>query len=130
MIDRIPVDFIQDDPFVDSACVQAMTGACTGEPFFGEHDGKSYCVLHLPDANKKEAFDVAVKKKLESQDFNYLEVWFPNKLRFGGIQIDQPADFSGAVFNEGASFYNSTFRFEVNFRHATFIEGAQFGGAT
>src|SRR5216684_2475986 len=129
MTDRIAFDFIQNDPSVNSGCVQAMTGACAGESFFREHDGKRYCVLHLPDADKKEAFDVAAKRKLESQDFNYREVWFPNKPRFGRIQIDKPLDFSYAVLNDGVSFSGTTFRSEVKFEGATFIEDAQFGGA-
>jgi uncharacterized protein YjbI with pentapeptide repeats len=121
---------IQEDPSIASDCVQAMTRACAGEPFFREREGKRYCVLHLPDADKKEAFDVAVKKKLESQDFNYLLVWFPKRPRFSGIQIDKPVDFSYAVFNDGASFYNTTFRSEVKFEGATFNEDAWFGGTT
>ncbi len=64
MIDRIALDFIQDEPSDNSVCVQALTGACGGESFFREREGKRYCVLHLPDADKKEAFDIAFKKKL------------------------------------------------------------------
>jgi uncharacterized protein YjbI with pentapeptide repeats len=130
MIDPSAFDFIQDDPYDNSVCVQAFTGACASESFFREHDGKRYCVLHFPDADKKEAFDVAVKKKVEAQDFNYREVWFPNGPRYGAIQVDKPSDFSFAVFNEGASFYGTTFRAEVKFEGATFIEDASFGGAT
>src|SRR5437879_3166690 len=104
MIDRAAFDFIEDDPSVNSSCVQSMTRACVGEPFFREHEGKRYCVLHLPDTDKKEAFDVAIKKKLESQDLNFQEVWFPNKPRFAGTQIDKPMDFSYAVFNDGVYF--------------------------
>jgi uncharacterized protein YjbI with pentapeptide repeats len=129
MVDLIPLDFIRDDPSVHSACVQSTTVACPDEPFFREHEGKRYCVLHLPDADKKEAFDVAVKRKLDSQDFNFQKVWFPNESRFVGVQIDKPANFSYAVFNDGASFYNTIFTSEVNFAGAIFNEDARFGGA-
>src|SRR5438093_5390797 len=129
MIDRIALDFIQDEPSDNSVCVQTLTGACGDESFFREHEGKRYCVLHLPDADKKAAFDIAFKKKLESQDFNYQEVWFPNGARFSGIQIAKPVDFSYAVFNERASFYNTIFKSEVKFAGATFNEDARFGGA-
>lgn len=130
MIDRIAFDFIQDDSFSNSACVHAMSRACAGEPFFREHEGKRYCVLHLPEADKKEGFDRAVKKKLESQDFNYREVWFPNRFSFDRqIPIDKPVDFSYAVFTGGVYFSNTTFSSEVKFEGATFIEDARFGGA-
>lgn len=67
----MPFDFIQGEASDDSAWVQTTSGACAGEPYFREHDGKRYCVLHLADAERKEPFNVAVKKKLESEDFNY-----------------------------------------------------------
>src|SRR4030088_3338003 len=130
MIDQVAFDVIQEEAPFTTQCVEGMSGACRGEAFFREHEGKRYCVLHLPDADKKEAFDSAVKKKLESQDFNYQEVWFPNKSRFGGIQIDKPVDFRNAVFNDGASFSGTTFRSETKFEGATFVEDARFGGAT
>jgi uncharacterized protein YjbI with pentapeptide repeats len=130
MIDQVAFDVIQEEAPFTSECVKGTTGACKGESFFREHEGKRYCVLHLPDADKKEAFDSAVKKKLESQDFNYQEVWFPNKPRFSGIQIDKPVDFSNAVFNDGVYFYNTTFRSKVKVEGAEFNEDARFGGVT
>lgn len=53
---------LEDDP-IDPDCFERTLKACEGEPFFGEHEGKRYCVLHFPDTDKKEAFDVAVQKK-------------------------------------------------------------------
>jgi uncharacterized protein YjbI with pentapeptide repeats len=123
------VRFLEDEP-IDPNCIQRTLKACEGESFFAEHEGKRYCVLHFPDANKKEAFDIAVKKKLEMKDFNYQGVWFPNGGWFSGLTIDKPVDFSFAVFNDRASFYSTTFRSEVKFRGATFREDASFGGAT
>jgi uncharacterized protein YjbI with pentapeptide repeats len=120
--------FLEDDP-IDPDCIERSLGACKGEPFFGEHEGKRYCVLHFPDAAKNDAFEIAVQRKLESKDFNYQGVWFPNGGRFSGLDIDKPVDFSFAVFNDRASFYSTTFRAEVKFRSATFTEDASFGGA-
>ncbi len=121
--------FLEDDP-IDPDCTERTLKACEGEPFFGEQEGKRYCVLHFPDVNKKAAFDVAVKKKLELKDFNYRGVWFPNGGRFSGLDIDKPVDFSYAVFNEGASFYSTTFRSKVKVEGAEFNEDARFGGVT
>ena len=130
MIDQVAFEVIQEGAPFTTECVNGMTRACGGESFFREHQGKRYCVLHLPDADKKEAFDSALKKKLESQDFNYQEVWFPNNARLGGMQIDKPVDFRYAVFDEGGYFSNTTFRFEVKFEGATFNEDARFEGTT
>jgi hypothetical protein len=120
MIDQIEFDVIQEEAPFTSECVKGMTRACEGESFFREHEGKRYCVLHCPAVDKKEAFDIAVKKKLDSKDFNYQDAWFPNGGWFSGLTIDKPVDFSFAVFNDRASFYSTTFRSEVKFRSATF----------
>jgi uncharacterized protein YjbI with pentapeptide repeats len=129
MINQVAFDLIQEDGPFNTECVKGITEACKGESFFREHEGKRYCVLHFPGVDKDEAFDIAVKKKLDSKDFNYQEVWFPNGGRFSGLDIDKPVDFSFAVFNDRASFYSTTFRSEVKFRDATFRGDASFGGA-
>jgi hypothetical protein len=65
MIDQVAFDVAQDDPSVDSTCTQAMTGACAGEPFFREIEGKRYCVLHLPDVDKKRSFRFGREEETE-----------------------------------------------------------------
>jgi uncharacterized protein YjbI with pentapeptide repeats len=107
-----------------------MQHACAGESFFGEHEGKRYCVLHLPTADKKHAFDVAVGRKLESKDFNYEGVWFPDGRWFGDLDIAEPANFSSAVFNGRASFDKTVFRADVSFEGATFTESPRFEHTT
>lgn len=119
--------------------------ACDGEPFFGEHEGKRYCVLHFPNADKKEAFDVAVERKLDSFDFNYQGVWFPEGAWFTGLDIPKPAYFTSATF-DGASFRKTVFKSSAQFGDVSFIgdsilkepdfdsavfeEAANFGGAS
>jgi uncharacterized protein YjbI with pentapeptide repeats len=103
---------------------------CTGEPFFGEHEGKRYCVLHFPVADKKTAFDIAIKRKLESKDFNFEGVWFPGGVWLNGLDIDQPVNFSSAVIHDTASFDKTVFRAEVSFKGAIFNGWARFEHTT
>jgi len=124
MIDQVAFEVIQEEAPFTTQCLKGMTRACGGEAFFREYEGKRYCVLHLPDADKKETFESAVNKKLESQDFKYQEVWFPNNSRFGGNQIDKPVDFTYAVLNRGVSFSSTNrARFEAyaDFWRCTFM---------
>lgn len=87
-------------------------------------------MLHFPGANKKETFDTAVKKKLESKDFNFQGVWFPNGIWFCDLDIETAADFSYAVFNGRANFHKTVFRSDVNFEGATFNESPWFERVT
>jgi hypothetical protein len=118
----------EDLPFA-CECDEAMHRACKDEPFFGEREGKRYCVLHFPGTEKKEAFDAAVEKKLKSKDFNYQGVWFPKGRWFRGLEIPEPAYFSFATFDGAASFRKTVFRSSAHFDHATFIDHASFNPA-
>lgn len=121
--------FLDDEP-IDPDCTKRALKACDGEPFFGEQEGKRYCVLHVPGADKKEAFDIAFERKQASYDSNYQGVWFPPGNWFTGLEIRQPLDFTSAVFNDRASFYKTTFKSDVKFRGTTFEEDAWFGNST
>jgi hypothetical protein len=122
------VRFLEDD-LIDPNCVE-RNKACQSEPFFGEHEGKRYCVLHFPSSAKKEAFDIALERKVDSYDSNYQGVWFPQGCRFTTLEFRQPLDFTSAFFNERAAFYKTKFKSDVSFAGATFNEGAWFGSAT
>lgn len=104
--------------------------ACQGEPFFREHEGKRYCVLHYPDADKMEAFRVAFKQKLEAKDFNFEGVWFPEEVSFRLIKFDNLADFTGAIFSADANFDRATFNESANFSFTRFDGNASFYGTT
>lgn len=109
---------------------QRMQRACAGEPFFGAWKGKRYCLFHYPLSSKKQAFVAAVKRKLDSKNFNFEGVWFPDGIRFGELDMNETADFSFAVFNGYVSFSKATFRADVSFERATFNETPQFEHAT
>jgi uncharacterized protein YjbI with pentapeptide repeats len=117
---------------IQFACEGATSipNACKGEAFFGEHGGKCYCVLHYPATDKEEAFDSAVRRKLESKDFNFEGVWFPDLRWFSNINIDESVNFSYSIFNERASFYKTVFRADVSFASAIFNESSSFEHTT
>jgi hypothetical protein len=81
--------------------------ACKGLEYYNEYEGKRYCALHFPGEVKTDAFEKAVKRKLEGKDY----------------------DFGGTVFSEGGTtpFKDFEFDAEVNFHGATFIGEAHFG---
>lgn len=98
--------------------------ACQGHPFFKEHEGKQYCVLHYPDTNKLEAFRVALKRKLDAKDFDFQGVWFPEEVSFKKFEFSAETNFSAATFKSyvrfagdkdqrsfGITLYRLSFRF-------------------
>jgi uncharacterized protein YjbI with pentapeptide repeats len=98
-------------------------------PFFREHEGKQYCVLHYPGNEKGATFHEALKRKLEAGDFNFYGVWFPG-ISFSGFEFDAPINFSYANFGDGASFSRASFNAKADFSHATFDLMVDFGHAT
>ncbi|OLE55845.1 MAG: hypothetical protein AUG51_01055 [Acidobacteria bacterium 13_1_20CM_3_53_8] len=125
---------------------------CVEEPYYGEYEGKRYCVLHFPSKEKAAAFAEALKRKLDAKEFDFRGVWFPditpfNKFHFSGEVIfsraffSAYADFSEAIFdgdvyftyakfNSEVSFNSTIFRALAYFRHATFGAEADFELAT
>ncbi len=113
--------------------------ACKGLPFYAEHQGKLYCVLHYPSIEKKSKFRIAFQEKLDSQDFNFRGVWFPEEVDFSGFEFNDTADFSYAKFSAKAvfsyakfsviSFTGARFSTGADFRAARFSAGASFSSA-
>jgi hypothetical protein len=121
-------------------CDKWMRSACAEEPFYKEHEGKRYCVLHFPGKEKSAKFKQAVQKKLDHKDFNFRGVWFPDEVLFSEFKFSADvdfisatfsatADFSGADFSAGAYFSSATFRAEADFAFATFSVAAYFTSA-
>jgi hypothetical protein len=111
-------------------CLDRTSSSCAGKLRYKDSKGKRYCVLHYPGADKKQAFEAEVKKKLESKDFNFEGVCFPEGWRFGNLDIEGPANFSRAVFNCDAYFSNTTFRSTASFEGAIFNDDSSFDRAT
>src|SRR5437763_7407216 len=105
--------------------------SCAGEPFYQEHDGRRYCVLHFPGVKKLDTFLTAVGTKLEKQDFDFRGVWFPDEVfTFVNFEFTGPANFSSATFRGTANFNSATFQAEANFGRASFNKAAEFDAVT
>jgi Pentapeptide repeats (9 copies) len=109
-------------------CHEWLRSACTSE-FYKEHEGKRYCVLHYPGREKIEAFMSAVKGKLDTKDFNFRGVWFPEEVSFADVQFSAGAYFYRATFSAGADFNEATFSADADFYEATFSADANFAYA-
>lgn len=112
------------------------------EAFYGEHDGRKYCVFHFPSEAKKEDFERALAMRFdESNDkyLNFVGVWFPNLVSFLGRNFTGLVDFSNARFNSDVEFPESQFdavRFvgahfkgQANFAETQYAGIADFSGA-
>lgn len=119
-------------PAATFACGSAlrMRSACKGLPFFKEHEGQRYCVLHYPGRDKVAAFREALKKKLDRQDFDFRGVWFPGAVRFGGVAFNRPVHFNSATFSAATYFNSATFNADAYFNSATFSADAYFHSAS
>src|SRR6266404_5022986 len=92
------------------ACEKWMRKACAGEPFYEEHEGNRYCVLHFPGKEKSADFQKALQRKLDTEDFDFRGVWFPDELPLSKFDFRADADFRGAIFSANANFIAATFR--------------------
>jgi hypothetical protein len=106
-----------------------MRSACAGEPFYREHEGKRYCVLHFPGAGKSAAFAEALRRKRDAEDFDFKGVWFPDSLDFSDYTFGAAANFSSAKFSAAANFSSAKFSEEANFSSAKFGAAANFRSA-
>ena len=52
------------------ACEAWMRSACRNLPFYREHEGKQYCVLHLPTQDKAADFHPVFQAKLTAKNYN------------------------------------------------------------
>ncbi len=107
-------------------CGGLASSACQGESFFREHEGKRYCVLHYPGADKVEAFRVAFNRKLEAKDFDFVGVWFPEEISFEGFEFSTDANFHKATFSADADFNNARFSANADFSFVKLNEQADF----
>jgi hypothetical protein len=114
-----------DSTFV-CECDERMRSACAGEPFYKEHEGKRYCVLHFPSREKRADFEAALLKKLEKENFNFCGAWFPSEVSFDKVEFSTAANFQFAIFSAKASFEHARFTASADFRDATFMSEGHF----
>jgi hypothetical protein len=111
-------------------CEEDVRSACTGEPFYGEHEAKRYCVLHYPGKGKSKDFKESLKRKLEAKNSDFRGIWFPDRVSSQIFDFGAKAWFSGATFNETADFSGIEFSAEVDFSYATFKAEVYFSDST
>lgn len=118
------------DPETGFVCgCEAWMRTCSGEAFYGEHSGNQYCVLHYPGKEKHSDFQKRLQRKLDSKDFDFRGVWFPDELPFSKVDFSTRADFRGATFSANANFTAATFSANVDFFKAIFSAEASFANA-
>jgi uncharacterized protein YjbI with pentapeptide repeats len=121
------------------ACDERFRLACAGVGIYAEHEGKHYCVLHLPDKfNKVHHFEAEIAARVEAGNYDFRGFVFP---RFPPILEEHEfralVDFTSAVFNmdpdpeieEVPPFSKTTFRSDARFHNAYFGTGANFAEA-
>src|SRR6266480_4358248 len=109
---------------------EEMRSACVGEPFYKEHEGKRYCVLHFPSQEKSADFQKAVQRKLDNKDFNFQGVWFSDELSFFRFDFTGIANFDSATFNAEVDFSSAVLRAGANFSSTIFNVEPDFTGTT
>jgi uncharacterized protein YjbI with pentapeptide repeats len=119
--------------------------ACAGLPFYSEHEGHRYCVLHYPGKRKNTDAHLheVIKDKLKeegrcdfagayftdsTEHFSYLE--FGSSVSFVGATFGNDESFYKATFKKDVTFHDATFEGDVDFRFATFEEDAWFQDVT
>jgi hypothetical protein len=118
---KAPAAFVCDRAFLESTC--------EGLPFYREHGGKRYCVLHYPGKDKSAAFAEALGRKVNAGDFDFRKVWFPDAANFNSLVFTTSADFESAIFSAGVDFSYAAFDKKVNFSYTTFSAGVNFSYA-
>ena len=112
-------------------CEWWMSPACKGLPFYKEHEGKKYCVLHYPGKDKSGFFIHTLERKLAAEDFDFRGVWFPDSiLLFSRYTFTAPANFDLATFNSEVYFNSAMFSAEVSFNLTKFNARVSFDSAT
>lgn len=110
-------------------CNELCRSACSGERFYKEHEGKRYCVLHFPSAEKNSEFELTFQRKLNKNDLNFRGIWFTDIRPFRKNVFSRTPDFMFAVFTAVADFSDATFRTGANFFGTTFRSNADFSRA-
>ncbi|HEX3146356.1 MAG TPA: pentapeptide repeat-containing protein [Pyrinomonadaceae bacterium] len=110
-------------------CDAGMRSVCAGLPLYKELQGKRYCVLHYPDAEKSQEFEAAFQQKLANKIFDFRGVWFPDDLSLNNFQFTAETNFSQAIFNRAVHFMEATFSGDTDFSEASFLGDADFRSA-
>lgn len=116
----------RNDQSDDCACNPWMRSACFGEHYTDEA-GKRFCLFHFPNKAKAVQFKEALDARLARGDAIDLSgVWFPELLSLRGHIFRYETNFRNATFAEGADFSGAVFKGPAHFSETTFIGRALF----
>jgi hypothetical protein len=102
---------------------------CRGLPFYAEHEGKRYCILHFPGERHRSYPRTVLERKLMNRDYDFGGIVFPEGASdFARFEFDAAVNFSGAVFKGVTDFSMVLFEGAASFRHASFDGIAVFFG--
>src|SRR5260370_18670459 len=97
-----------------------MRSAWVREPFYKEHEGKRYCVLHHPSLEKHRDFEQAMLGKYYSKDYDFRGVFFPDTVGFHKGEFFDDADFTDAIFEGEVHFWDNIFHKKARFSQVRF----------
>jgi uncharacterized protein YjbI with pentapeptide repeats len=90
-------------------------------------DPDCLCLLHSRNPDKDgAAFNLAIKEKLDTEDYDFREVFFPGPISFEAYIFNKEADFSSAKFMHDAKFEDSKFIGDAIFAEAEFSGHTSF----
>ena len=105
-------------------CKDWMRSACFGDISY-EVEGKTYCIMHYPNQEKRVAFEKVLEQKKTEKDFNFLGVWFPSEVEFNDYTFETHARFASAIFTERVYFRRANF-LTADFSRVEFQKEALF----
>lgn len=112
------------DLITESARDAHRKDVCKTLPAIYEHDGKTYCAIHAPNAEKSEEFQKEIQKKLSNHDYDFQGWSFPPGIQFSSPGYDKSFIFMNATFTGDITFMG-VFEEELDFRYAIFEENSQ-----
>lgn len=108
------------------SCDVSVRSSCVTLPFFKAiNEETAYCVLHFPGPKGGE-FSSAIRRKLDTNDFDFAGVYFPESVSFFGAQFPSDVSFERAVFASDVDFAEASFAEEANFSRSIFKGDATF----
>ncbi len=99
---------------------------CRDLPFYGEVEGKQYCVLHYPSKEKADDFELVFQERIKEDKWDFGMVYFPKSLTYENEEFNNDADFGHAVFADGVNFKYCKFKARFVFFDSIFLEEAFF----
>ncbi len=99
---------------------------CRDLPFYGKQEGKEYCVLHFPEKDKVEDFEIVIKERLNEDIWDFRMVYFPKSLSYEREEFVKRANFNHATFADTVNFKWCKFRERFEFFNAVFKRDAVF----